>query len=466
MTTYKMTKPEYWSYLVGVFGLYGLIFFPLLSYYGFEYWQTQPDFFAGLSADPDLTIVDLFAPALIFCTGFALSRDRIHGFSVVRFGLFLLLINLAALGASANRDVLIFLPGGLIGCWICGNFARSAFARVSSSSDASSNKELVFFSSGIVVLVTAAFVGFSAYGPVRFSLDEGAVFVRATVPPGYPQDHRAAAVSTLEEQILALSEVETLKSFAGYTDEDHEFARSLYVREILLELNPAVWWRKGSQRLALVNTLREMELRFPGVKITVLEQLDRPEFALEQASYTFSELQFVPDREALARLGVQATDLNAAMSLKLRLSSGSVSMRDLGTVEVAGKRIALSELGEFRSVKTEYLAGDLPSGKWLQIKHETMPSGDQGFTVYLDEDRLRAFGISLADIDAKIRAGLGTLSGQGDLKALEDLVLVSADDRSASLRLGDIAKVIFGEVRGAQSEVQGVPYVISVGQVR
>lgn len=182
------------------------------------------------------------------------------------------------------------------------------------------------------------------------------VLVRALVMAGLADDQKHATILSLERSLATVGTVVQVKVFVGHAETETPLAQSLYQREVLFE----VYWSAERPNLQKNSAISEEVAQRvagwpPNVVATMLETSERPPTVLSQASYSLAHLEFVPDREKLNRLGVTLLELAAALSS----NPGSH-----GDITIAGRRLAMENIGHFVRRDTEFIRDKLPPGKW------------------------------------------------------------------------------------------------------
>lgn len=456
MTKQTLTKAEYRAYMVGVFGLFGMVFGPAQCYYSLEFWATAPTW----------NFIDSIRSSLTFCVVFALASNRQRGFSFLRFIGFLILANLVSYQMSYTLDAnnsFVLLPSilSLFGCWICGQFTLSLFRSVSSSYMKSTTRDLIFSGGALTAMTIAVLVCYNFLGPIKFTIEDGPVFVRVSAPVGYSQEQLAKNIVMLKDSILSDGEVKSIKTFIGHADSEDAFVQSLYTGEILLELDQARQWRKGSRRHAFINNLKRIESIVPNSMVRVLEKAGRPPFILQQASYIKPEIEFILNRDSLNRLGFKKEELVKTLAVRLRLLPKGASIEDFSVRNALGERVPFSVLGTFERRSIEYQADELPQGQWvLKGSGTDLLKPQTGFTIFLNEYKLISFNLALEECESQILRGLNNMTTKLDEKSISGIVLGVYSANSVPIRLGDVAQVEFGEIDRPQGEVQGQQYAI------
>jgi cobalt-zinc-cadmium resistance protein CzcA len=162
---------------------------------------------------------------------------------------------------------------------------------------------------GAVVLLLLAGVAVRSLG-LEFlpKLEEGNLWVRATMPSTISLEEGNGYVNRMREVIRSFPEVESVVSQHGRPDDGTD-AAGLFNAEFFAPLKPASQWRKefGDKDDLTAEILKKLEADFPGV-----------EFNFSQYLAVFTSLgqptvQIDIDRARAARYGLSPGDINATL---------------------------------------------------------------------------------------------------------------------------------------------------------
>ena len=160
---------------------------------------------------------------------------------------------------------------------------------------------------GTLALLVAAFVGGRALG-VEFlpHLEEGNLWIRASLPPSISLEEGERTVDAIRRDIAAYPEVQTVISQHGRPDDGTDpsgFANA----EFFTPLKPFGTWPGGITKEQLTNTMSaKLEAKYPGVDFAFSQYIeDNVEEAASGVKGANSVKLFGPDLATLQRLANQ-----------------------------------------------------------------------------------------------------------------------------------------------------------------
>jgi len=190
-------------------------------------------------------------------------------------------------------------------------------------------------------------------------LDEGALWVRATMPYTISFDEAARIVPRVREILSSFPEVTTVASELGRPDDGTD-PTGFFNAEFFVDLKPySAWTGKYHDKAGLIEAVNAKLAAFPGVNF----------------NYTQPAEDAVDEAE---------TGLKSALAVKV---FGS----DLDTLQKKGKAIK-AVLEKVRGIKDVTLVQEL---------------GQPSLNVKIDRARIARYGLNVADINALIQSAIG-----------------------------------------------------------
>jgi len=462
-----MDKRERIIFILGVVfpgGLFGAVFFHNIP----EFWIPAPvwgipgalcaslvlslPFIFGYLLQPKLK-VGVFSIALVLAVILVMWVDAeynqtgpIGSSSTIKS----ILINIQTVSNWQYRSfalIPVFLT--VSGHWICGMFALSLarfFPGMNGKTSSLSVAKQVFSFVGVVALIVFTIGSMT-------QIKSGPVYVTGTLF-GQSGEIRDRSVRELQSKMLEYVEALTsVDTFVAHIDEDHDFAKSIFEKQVLLEVTQKGFWWRGKWRKALINELKGFE----GTWMLVLDDSDRPD-VLVQPVYKSVEQSFVIDEKIILELGIDKKTVVEAVDQKLRmLLHRDLPVGDI-TIFIGDQGIPLSALGSFQTVRTEFKASELPKPRWEPLSL-VQKEYRAGISIILAEDNLRAFGLNVNDVIAVVKAQLAKHPQEFDITLFSQSILAETKN-GEKLRLRDAAEVIKRPIREPQDEINGIPYEI------
>jgi heavy metal efflux system protein len=211
---------------------------------------------------------------------------------------------------------------------------------------------------GLAVLVFSVFLGSRLGSEFLPTLEEGNLWIRATMPPTISLEAGMPLVSRIREIILRHAEVVTVTSQQGRPDNGSD-AAGFFNAEFFVPLKPFDQWPKGLTKDKLIEDLQA-------------------EFAKEFVGIDFNFSQYIQDNVEEGLSGVKG-----ANSLK-------IIGPDLATLE----RIAKSALREMAKVQ-----GITDLGAFWVL-------GQPNLNITVDRAKAARYGLSVNDVNSVVQAAL------------------------------------------------------------
>jgi cobalt-zinc-cadmium resistance protein CzcA len=224
-------------------------------------------------------------------------------------------------------------------------------------------------------------------------LDEGALWVRATMPATISFDESAKLAPKIREILRSIPEVTTVSSELGRPD-DGTNATGFFNVEFFVGLKPySAWTGAYRTKPALIAAINDKLAGFPGV---VFNYTQPAEDAVDEAE----------------------TGLKSALAVK-------VFGPDLNTLQTKGKAIK-AILEKVRGIHDVTLVREL---------------GQPSLSIKIDRDKIARYGLNVADINALIQTAVGgdvaTQVVQGE-KQFDLVVRLEEQFRDTPEKIGDI----------------------------
>jgi cobalt-zinc-cadmium resistance protein CzcA len=190
-------------------------------------------------------------------------------------------------------------------------------------------------------------------------LDEGALWVRATMPYTISFDESAKIVPQIRAVLASFPEVTTVASEHGRPDDGTD-PTGFFNAEFYVGLEPYSEWHGAYRnKAALISAINDKLQAFPGI--------------------TFNYTQPAEDAVDEAETG-----LKSALAVK-------IFGPDLNTLEQKGKAIK-AVLADVRGIRDVTLVQEL---------------GQPSLTIKIDRDKIARYGINVDDINALVQTGIG-----------------------------------------------------------
>jgi cobalt-zinc-cadmium resistance protein CzcA len=224
-------------------------------------------------------------------------------------------------------------------------------------------------------------------------LDEGALWVRATMPATISLDESAALVPKIRAVIGSFAEVTDVASEHGRPDDGTD-ATGFFNAEFFVGLKPYDEWHGAYHtKPELIAAINARLSQFPGVEF----------------NYTQPAEDNVNEVE---------TGLKSSLAVK-------VFGEDLGILEAKGRAIAA-------------VLDSVPGISRVSLVHEL---GQPALSIALDRTRLAHYGLAVADVNAIIESAVGGVAAtqvvQGE-KLFDLVVRLSAEYRESPEAIGNI----------------------------
>ena len=212
---------------------------------------------------------------------------------------------------------------------------------------------------GLLFLGISGFLGLRLGGEFLPTLEEGNLWIRATMPPTISLEAGMPIVDRLREILLRHPEVITVVSQHGRPDNGSD-AAGFFNAEFFVPLKPFEEWAKGRTKAKLIDELQA-------------------EFANEFTGISFNFSQYIQDNVEEGISGVKG-----ANSIK-------IIGRDLATLEQIARQ-ALREVSEVKGV------ADL--GVFWVL-------GQPNLNIKVDREKAARYGLNVSDLNMVIQAALG-----------------------------------------------------------
>ncbi len=212
---------------------------------------------------------------------------------------------------------------------------------------------------GLLFLAVSGFLGFRLGGEFLPTLEEGNLWIRATMPPTISLEAGMPIVDRMREILLRHPEVITVVSQHGRPDNGSD-AAGFFNAEFFVPLKPFEEWAKGRTKAKLIDELQA-------------------EFANEFTGIGFNFSQYIQDNVEEGLSGVKG-----ANSIK-------IIGRDLGTLEQIARQ-AMREMSQVRGV------ADL--GVFWVL-------GQPNLNIKVDREKAARYGLNVSDLNMVIQAALG-----------------------------------------------------------
>ncbi len=250
------------------------------------------------------------------------------------------------------------------------------------------------------------------------TLEEGNLWIRATMPPTISLEDGAPVVDRMREIIIRHPEVITAVSQHGRPDNGSD-AAGFYNAEFFVPLKPYDEWPRGMTKKQLIDELQaEFSREFTGVELNFSQYIqDNVEEGLSGIKGANSIKIVGPDLETLEKL---ADQVQAEMS-KIQ------GVTDLGVFRVLGQPNLNVKIDRQKAARYGLNTGDVNSVVQAAL------GGTQATTVY-EADRQFALTVRLSpeyrkDIEAvrRIQVGYTTSSGTTAFVPLAEVATISLD---------------------------------------
>ena len=229
---------------------------------------------------------------------------------------------------------------------------------------------------GIIFLAFSVFLGSRLGSEFLPTLEEGNLWIRATMPPTISLEAGMPIVNKIREIILSHPEVITVTSQHGRPDNGSD-AAGFFNAEFFVPLKPFDEWPKGMTKEKLIEELHaEFEKEFVGI------------------DFNFS--QYIQDNVEEGLSGVKGAN------------SVKIIGPDLATLE----QIARSALGEMAKVQ-----GIADLGAFWVL-------GQPNLNINIDRAKAARYGLSVNDVNSVIQAALGGTTATTVLEADRQFAVV------------------------------------------
>jgi cobalt-zinc-cadmium resistance protein CzcA len=212
---------------------------------------------------------------------------------------------------------------------------------------------------GLVFLAVSGFIGTRLGSEFLPSLEEGNLWIRATMPPTISLEAGMPTVNKIREIILRHPEAVTVVSQHGRPDDGSD-AAGFSNAEFFVPLKPFSQWRTGLTKEKLIDQLQT-------------------EFANEFVGIDFNFSQYIQDNVEEGLSGVKGAN------------SAKIIGPDLGTLE----KIARAAIAEMAKVK-----GITDLGAFWVL-------GQPNLNIRIDRTKAARYGLSVKDINNVVQAALG-----------------------------------------------------------
>ena len=212
---------------------------------------------------------------------------------------------------------------------------------------------------GLLFLAVTGFLGLRLGGEFLPTLEEGNLWIRATMPPTISLEAGMPIVDRIREILLRHPEAITVVSQHGRPDNGSD-AAGFFNAEFFVPLKPFEEWAKGRTKAKLIDELQA-------------------EFANEFTGIGFNFSQYIQDNVEEGISGVKG-----ANSIK-------IIGRDLATLEQIARQ-AMREMSQVRGV------ADL--GVFWVL-------GQPNLNIKVDREKAARYGLNVSDLNMVIQAALG-----------------------------------------------------------
>lgn len=224
---------------------------------------------------------------------------------------------------------------------------------------------VVFGCIGLLALALLAFPFLG--GEFMPALEEGNLWVRATMPVDISFEEAASLAEQIRHVFLQHPEVTTAASQLGRPDDGTD-PTSFFNAEFFVNLKPLGQWRKGLTKAELVEELETQMAAFLGI--------------------TFNFSQLIQDNVEEAMSGVKGEN----------------------SIKLFGRELKILE---DKAVEVEHVMRDVPGVKDLGIFRIL---GQPNLIIQVDRAECARYGVSVADVNVMVRAAIG---GQAVTQMLE-----------------------------------------------
>jgi heavy metal efflux system protein len=212
---------------------------------------------------------------------------------------------------------------------------------------------------GLVFLAFSGFLGWRLGGEFLPTLEEGNLWIRATMPPTISLEAGMPLVNRIREILRRYPEVITVVSQHGRPDNGSD-AAGFFNAEFFVPLKPFDQWPAGVTKAKLIEDIQR-------------------EFAKEFTGITFNFSQYIQDNVEEGISGVKGAN-------SIKISGPNLEVLE----ELAGK--AMHEMREVKGVT------DLGIFRVL---------GQPNLNVKIDRERAARYGLSVNDVNTVVQAALG-----------------------------------------------------------
>jgi len=212
---------------------------------------------------------------------------------------------------------------------------------------------------GLIFLVVSGFIGSRLGSEFLPTLEEGNLWIRASMPPTISLEAGEPVVTKIRELLLRYPEVVTVTSQQGRPDDGSD-AAGFYNAEFFVPLKPFDQWPPNVTKESLINDLQA-------------------EFAKQFVGIDFNFSQYIQDNVEEGLSGVKGAN------------SAKIIGPDLKTLEDIA-RAAMREMGQVQGI------ADL-GAFWVL--------GQPNLNIKVDRAKAARYGLSVDDVNSVISAALG-----------------------------------------------------------